>query len=315
MAARILAKSCYNLSLFLGIIFLSFVLFHLVPSDPARIILGANASTQQVEQLRLELGLEKPVPFQLADYFRRALTLDFGKSYIDGRQVFREVLQRLGISLALLALAAIFLLLYLILVVLSPLFPPLGKFVKLVDFLLSSQPVFFSGVLISLLSLYYYPITDFSGRIASVNDLLYLLPPAFVVAMYPMAILSEILREQLAVALKSGYFIAARALGYSHFDLLYKHSLKNCLVPVLAALSNILPSLLTGAFIVEIMFSLPGIGSILLSSVLERDFPMLECTIIVNGAFFILLNFLFELLYPLVDPRIAEMKGNNDVPV
>lgn len=298
-------KAFYYLSLYLGIVCFSFVLFHAIPSDPARTILGPNASEQQVTQLRLELGLEKPPAVQLANYIQKTVTLDFGKSFVDDRLVSREVLERLTLSLVLIAASTVFIFLYLFGVVLSSRFSWLKVLYVWSDFLLSSQPIFFSGIVVALLALYYYPVSTFSGAISSLSDFLYILPPALVTSMYPMAILSGILKRQLLEAQQSCHYVAARAMGFSDFTLLFKYAFKSCLIPLLAAYSNILPSLLTGAFIVEIIFSLPGIGSILLQSILMRDFPMLECTIIVNGAFFVAVNFIFEVLYPLLDPRIA----------
>ena len=305
MIINVLQKVCYYVSLFLGIIFFSFILFHTIPSDPARTILGPNASQQQVEQLRVELGLDRPLLVQFTEYIVKAATLEFGNSYVDGRVVSQEVLKRMGISLTIIALATFFILLYLVTVTFSSHFLLLKKCLDLVDFIFSSQPIFFSGIVVSLLTLYLYPITTFSGTLTNFNDLLFLLPPAFVTAMYPMAILSGILKKELLLSQRAGYITAARAMGWGELNLTYKHSIKNCLIPVLSAFSNILPSLLTGIFIIEIIFSLPGIGSLLLHSILRRDFPMLECTIIVNGAFFIFVNFIFEILYPFIDPRIT----------
>jgi ABC-type dipeptide/oligopeptide/nickel transport system permease component len=120
-----------------------------------------------------------------------------------------------------------------------------------------------------------------------------------------MAILSGILKEEMHSVLGSPYITAEKSLGFPEVMILLKYGLKNTLIPLLSALSNILPILLTGAFIVEIIFSIPGVGSILVKSILEQDFPMLECTVIVNGAFFVIVNLGFEFLYPIVDPRIV----------
>jgi len=281
----------------------------MVPSDPARTILGPNADISQVNRLRENLGLNEPLHVQLGQYLRDVLTLDFGRSYVDDRDVFHEVGNRLKVTLSLVAVSMMIVFGYLFLMILSFLAPSARKCSAVLDFLMSSLPVFFSGIIVALFALYYYPVTSFSGTLISANDLLYLIPPALVLALYPMAIMAGILKEEMTSVLKSPYITAGKSWGFSDIMILFRHALKNTLIPVLSALSNILPVLLTGAFIVEIIFSVPGIGSILVKSILEQDFPMLKCTVIVNGAFFVLVNLVFEYLYPLVDPRLV--KGGN----
>ncbi len=305
MKTYFLKRLAYYVSVFLGIVLFSFVLFHMVPSDPARSALGPNASEQQVAQLRERLGLNKPLHIQLTSYLAKVARFDFGKSYIDNRNVFQEVSKRLQVTLSLVGLTVIILVFYLFTVVLSFLVPGLRRCQDLLEFFMSSLPIFFSGILVALLVLSFYPITSFSGQVSSVKDLLYLLPPALVLAFYPMAILSRILKNELEGALRSLYVMAEKSQGFSAYVILFRYALKNALIPVLSGLSNILPVMLTGAFIVEIIFSIPGIGSLLIQSILERDFPMLECTVIVNGAFFVMVNLGFEYLYPVVDPRMA----------
>ena len=306
MISYFISKFIYYLSIFVGIILFSFILFHIIPIDPARIVLGPNASQTQVEQFREDMGMNKPLYFQLAQYVRNVATLNFGHSYVDNRNVLNEVAHRLKITLTLLACSLLLIILYLLITTLSFRFPFLKKGTDLLDFVMTSLPVFFSGIIVALLTLYFYPITTFSGNLSSLNDILYLIPPGFVLALYPMAILSSIFKDEMSKVLQSPYITAEKALGFSEIFILFRYALKNILTPVFSALSNILPVLFTGAFIVEIIFSIPGIGSILIKSILARDFPMLECTVIVNGAFFVVVNLCFETLYPIIDPRIAK---------
>jgi len=306
MTTYLLKRFSYYLSIFLGIIFFSFVLFHVIPADPARTILGPYAGQDQVDRLRQKLGLDKPLYAQLGQYFKNVLTFDFGHSYIDDRNVFNEVKNRFKITLSLIAISMTIVFAYLFLVTLSFVSPLLQKLTDLLDFLMSSLPVFFSAVIVAIAVLYFFPVTSFSGNITSANDLLYLIPPAFVLGLYPMAILAGILKKEMSSVLKSPYIMAGKSWGFSEVSILFRYALRNTLIPILSALSNILPMLLTGAFIVEIIFSIPGIGSILIKSIMNQDFPMLECTVIVNGAFFVLVNLAFEYLYPLVDARLIK---------
>ena len=305
MIKYLLLRVTYYLSVFFGIIIFSFVLFHIIPSDPARTILGPNAEQAQVERFRQKLGLDKPLHVQFALYLHSIANLDFGRSYVDDRNVLHENAKKLAITLSLVGISMVILSAYLVMVVLSFLVPVLHRFSDLSDFLMSSLPIFFSGILVAILSLRFYPVVSFSGKIASIEDILYLIPAALVLSFYPMAILSGILKEEMSAVLQSPYVTAERSWGFSDAVILLTYAFRNTLVPILAAFSNILPALFTGAFIVEIIFSIPGIGSLLVKSILEQDFPMLECTVIMNGAFFVLVNLLFESVYPAVDPRIV----------
>lgn len=309
MIRYLLPRLAYYLSIFLGIILFSFILFHIIPSDPARAVLGPNAEQPQVERLRQKLGLDQPLYVQIFRYLREVAAMDFGHSYVDDRNVFHEVTSRLKITLSLIAISMMITFVYIFLVILSFLLPSLLRFSDLVDFFMSSLPVFFSGIIVAILTLYFYPVTSFSGDLSSLGDVLFLIPPAMVLSFYPMAILSGILKEELSSVLRCNYIMAERSWGFSEMMILFRYALKNTLMPLLSTISNILPILLTGAFIVEIIFSIPAIGSLLVKSILERDFPMIECIVIINGAFFVLVNLGFETIYPLVDPRIVRGGG------
>lgn len=305
MITYILKRLSYYVSIFLGIILFSFILFHIIPSDPARIILGPNTEQDQVDLLREKLGLDKPLLTQLARYLRKVVTLDFGRSYVDNRNVFREVINRLKITLSLTGMTVLVIFMYLSSVIASFLVSGLRRIQNLVEFLVSSVPIFFSGIVVAVFTIYFYPVTSFSGELYLWSNILYLIPPALVLAFYPIAILSNILKEEMSSVLSSHFVIAQRSWGFSETVILYRYALKNVQIPLLSALSNILPVLLTGAFIVEIIFTIPGLGSLLVKSILNRDFPMLECIIIVNGAFFVVMNLGVEYLYPTIDPRIV----------
>jgi len=306
MIQYLLLRGAYYLSIFFGIILFSFVLFHIIPSDPARTILGPNAEQAQVEALREKLGLDKPFYLQLAVYFQNILRLDFGRSYVDSRNVLQEVVTRLTITLSLIGMSMVMTLGYILLVTIGFLFPSPNRLSDLSDFVMTSLPVFFSGIIVALFTLYFYPVTSFSGSIGSVSDILYLIPPALVLSFYPMAILSGILKKEMSVILQTPYITAEKSWGFPDIVILLVYASRNALIPLLSALSNILPALLTGAFIVEVIFSIPGTGSLLVKSILEQDFPMLECTVIINGAFFVVVNLMFESIYPIVDPRIVK---------
>jgi len=299
----VLQRSIYYLSLWLGIVLFSFILFHAIPTDPARAVLGPNATEKQVQSLRIRMGLDQPLPKQFTSYLTRVVQFDFGTSFIDKRAVQTEVSQKLKVTLALIAISLALTLVYVGMIVIFEAFNVVIAG-KVFDFIWVSLPTMFSGLLIALLSAHFYPFTHFSGLLDRWADFLFLLPPAFVLALYPMAILSRIIRAEICRVKQSQFVLAARANGLSRRAVLFLHVLRNAIIPMLAALANQIPMLFTSTFIIEIMFSIPGIGSLLIRSLLQRDFPMLEGIVILNGLVVILVYMVFELLYPIIDPRI-----------
>lgn len=304
----VLQRGGYFISLWFGIVLFSFVLFHAAPTDPARVMLGPNAEEAQVSALREKLGLDKPLSTQFASYLGKISTFDFGSSFVDGRSISAEVWGKLSITLALIALSLILALAYVVATSAIEIagFRKVGDFI---DFIWVILPTMFSGLIVALLAAYYYPFNTFTGTLSGISNFLYLLPPAFVLALYPMAILSRIFKEDMRRINRSQFVLAARSRGLSKWEVLRKHVLKNALIPFLAALTNQIPILFTSTFIVEIIFSIPGIGSLLIKSLLQRDFPMLEGIVIFNGSVVILVYLLFELAYPLIDPRIRDQRG------
>jgi len=298
-----LRKFTYYCSLFLGIIFFSFTLFHVIPSNPARTILGPNASQEQIVSLEHSLGLDRSLPSQFLSYTKSLAVLQFGESFVDKRPVFQEVGSKLIVSLLLVIISVVIAFTY-ALVSICP-----GcheRFFGAINQLLISTPTFFSGLVVAFILVNYLKISIFSGNYLSIHGLIYLVPPALVLSFYPMAILSNILMMNMRQCLRSGFIRTSRAFAVPELVIYYKYALRNSMIPFFAALSNQLPMLFTGAFIVEIIFSIPGLGFLLVKSILERDFPMLEGIIIANGAIFILTNLFFESMYPIIDSRIVK---------
>ena len=299
-----LSRLGYGVSLWLVVVAITFALFHIVPTDPVRTMLGPNASEEQVTSAKHNLGLDKPVASQFRDYLRRVAVLDFGRSFIDGRPVGTEVKQKLIVSGALASMTVIIVALYLMAMIAINGASRRSWLPQVSEFFFISLPTLFSGVVVALATVAYYPFTRFSGRLAAVEDWLFLLPPAFVLALYPMGILGRIAREHMHLAAQADYTRAAQARGLANGLVLRSYVLRNSLVPLLAAFGNQVPLLLTSTFVVEIVFSIPGIGALLLKSVLARDLPMLEGIVVFTALLSIAVTLLLEWSYPLADPRI-----------
>ena len=302
MTLHLLKRAAYAVSLLGGLVVGTFVLFQIVPADPARTILGPNAPEAQVESFRRELGLDRPVPEQLIRFVGRAAILDFGHSHVDRRPVGPEVADKLSVSLVLVGLTLLVAALY-VAGSASAAFLIGTRLPGWLDFFWVSMPSMFSGVAVALAAAHFYPVTSFSGRFQGWSDLLFFVPPAAALALYPMAILSRILRAEVRRLSGAPFIAAARAAGYPEWRILCPHILKSAMVPVVAALSAQLPMLFTGAFIVEAIFSIPGTGTLLIRALLQRDMPMLQAIVLVNGCVVLAAQFLMQLLLPLLDPR------------
>ncbi len=302
------SRLAYFVSLWFGVAAATFALFHVVPTDPARTMLGATANEAQVATLRRDLGLDRPVTTQFLDYLSGIPSIEFGRSFVDRRPVGPEVAKRLRLTVALAALATSMIILYL---VLSLTLAVRSNWVgELTDFACVSLPTLFSGMIVALATVAFYPFTRFSGALGSIEDWLYLLPPALVLALYPMGVLGRIARTRMKEALSSDYVRTARSLGLSESTILFQHILRNAAVPLLASFGVQLPLMITNTFIVEIVFSVPGIGALLLRSVLERDLPMLEGIAVVSSLVVLSINLAVELIYPIADPRIGRNRDS-----
>jgi len=302
----VIDRLIYVLTLWLGVILTAFVIFQLAPNDPARIALGPNASQQQVEAFRTELGLEKSLGERLTRYGKELAQGDFGRSFGDRRPVAPEVLKRIQTTVALALLSTIFTLSYLVACIMAQLREETRLFTSVMNFLLTAMPTMFSGILVILFVSQYYPYSYLTGSWIRIDDWLFLIPAALVLAFYPMGILGIIVEDEIGRVNRLGFVRAAQARGQGPVNVLWRHKVPNIMVPILATFANQLPLLLTSTFVVEIMFSVPGIGTLLLKSVLDRDLPMLQGILIVSASFTLLITLAVEAIYPLIDPRVRQ---------
>ena len=302
----ILTRLGYFLSLWLIVIGGTFILFHLVPVDPARAMLGPNASQDQVSAVRRDLGLDRALHTQFFSYLARVARLELGHSFVDGRPVLKELVVRLTVSLVVAFQAVMLIAAYLAILVLARMIRFGRGLSEMVSFVCICLPTLFVAVLVAVLTVSSFPYMRFSGTFERLDDWLYLLPPAFVLALYPMGVLGRIMNAQIEEATMARYSRTADAMGLSRGRRLWSYVLRNATIPMVAAFGNQLPLLLTSTFIVELVFSVPGLGALLLRSVLERDFPMMEGIVLVTSALVLVTNLSLEIIYPLADPRVRD---------
>lgn len=289
-----------------------FLAFNIIPGDPALRMLGTEASPELVEQTRQQMGLNDPLPLRYGRWLFGFVRGDFGISYNYKIPVRDMILSKVPITLTMAAMA--FLLTILISV-------PLGiatakhegglmdRILMIVNQIIMSIPPFFSGILITLLfgmvlRLFtpggFVNYTDNVGRFVR-----YLFFPAIAIALPKVAMTVKMLRGSLLDEAMKDYARTAYSRGNNTNGVLYRHVLKNAMIPVITFLGMALADMVAGSIVIEQVFSIPGISRILMSSISNRDYPVVEAIIMGIAMIVILVNFLVDIVYRIVDPRIG----------
>lgn len=301
--ARIARGFAQAVTLTVGVLVGSFLLFNVVPGDPARIVLGPNASEDAVARLRTSLGTDAPLLTQLGMTLLDAAQLRFGESVIDHRSVGNEVLRAFSVTARVAGLASGFALLVSYgLNLLSYVYrrPGLLAFASVG----AVAPTYCTGVFAALFFGVLVPVVPLTGYGMGTGSWLLLILPAAVAALQPMASLSEILGSEVRAASVGGYARAAEAFGFSRASVFHRALLPAGAVTWLAAWVNGIAVVFVASFVLEIVFTIPGTGVLLVRSIQEHDFPMLRGLLLVNAVFFVALSWVSESFFSILDPRL-----------
>ncbi|MET0065455.1 MAG: nickel ABC transporter permease [Candidatus Thiodiazotropha sp.] len=303
MGQYLLARLMSALLATLGVLLLVFFLIHLVPGDPVDVMLGESARPADRSALRTSLGLDQTLPRQLGDYFGGLVRLDLGQS-LHSRQAVSELLaQRIPATLQL-ALAA---LLVAVLVAL-----PLGILAAMkrgqgwdwgamgFSMLGAAIPNFWLGPLLIMLFSLGLGWTPVSGR----EGLSSLILPALTLGTSLAAILARMVRSSLLEVLGEDFVRTARAKGLSEWRVVWHHAMRNAWLPVLTLIGLQLGALLGGAVVTEVVFDWPGIGSLMIDSIQQRDYPVVQGCVLLISLTYVTVNTLTDLAYAWADPRI-----------
>lgn len=298
------------ITIFLVSVF-TFVAFQIIPGDSARAILGMNATEEAVEVLREELGLNKNIVVRYGNWARNAIRGDFGTSLQYSMPVKTLIANRLPVTIWLAVLS-----IFLIIITSIPLGVLSARKVGGVGegIILSgihtamAIPPFFLGILITLvfgiiLKLfvpggYVNPSENFTGFLR------FMIFPALSIAIPQIAMLVKFLRGSLLRELQLDYVRTARSKGSTNTRILYMHVLKNAFIPVLTFLGMVLAEVLAGSIIIEQVFGLPGLGRLLIASISNRDFMVVQGIILYIVTTVVCINFVVDILYRRIDPRI-----------
>jgi peptide/nickel transport system permease protein len=292
----------------IAVTLIAFSLIHLVPGDPARVMLGARATQETVALLREQLGLNKPLATQYINFVLNAARLEFGNSLFLRAPVGPIIADRASNSVSLLLYSiAVSLLIALPLAMLSAVRRnrPEDHVVRLFTTITFAMPAFWTAlilVLIFSLRLGLFPTSGLGQGFP--NLVLSLTLPAITIGFYLAPVLLRSLRASLIETLSAEFIEAARARGLSERRVLFKHVLRNSLIAMITVLGVNIGFLISGAVIVENVFAIPGLGSLMVTSVIARDYPVIVALTLVFGVAVVFVNLLVDLSYAVLDPRI-----------
>ena len=293
----------------LGVSFIIFLLLYMTPGDPARMLLGDMATEDRVQALRQEMGLNDPFFVQFGRYILNALQGDIGRSYITKHPVTGEILAAFPATLKLAIFSVIVaIVLGIPLGIVSAirqysLFDTLAMFFAIVGI---SMPVFWLGLLLILffsVHLGWFPASGFDSFRAMVL-------PAVTLSTPSLAVISRMTRSSMLEVIRQDYIRTARAKGQKESVVIWRHALGNALIPIVTIVGLQFGGLLEGAVLTESVFSVPGVGRLMVEAIKTRDYPLVQGGVLYMAVAFSLINLLVDIVYAYVDPRIkAQYQG------
>ena len=297
-----------TIPIIIGVTLVTFLILHLSPGDPVRIMLGPYATPETVAALRAQYGLDQPLPLQYFSWLGNIAQGDLGTSIRYNRPVTELVQDRIGITLTL-TLAGLFISVTMgsILGILAAL-----KQNSWLDYLCTFQAMFWisiPGFWLAIIFLYIFGLQLRWVPIAGLSGFASVILPALTIGLREEAWFARPMRAEMLGVLNEGYIKAARAKGVRYYRVVGKHALRNVMVPMITMLALRLPWVIAGSVVVEVVFAWGGMGSLLVNSVLARDYPVVQGILLIIALSVVLANLLADLVYSLVDPRIRVEGG------
>lgn len=300
-----------TLIVLLGVTFVVFLIIHLVPGDPARVILGVQANEQNVAAIRERLGLNRPFHEQYISWLWDALHGNLGRSLITGQEVAPQVMQRLPATVQL-AAAALFIgmLIGFPAGIISALRP--GSKLDIVTSIVSqigvSVPDFWMGIMLVILfslTLEWLPPQGYTSPFESVPDWLsHIILPATTLGIISGSIQTRFIRSAMLEVMNEDYIRTARSKGLKERVVILRHALRNALITIVTIIGLQITALISAVVVVEVVFNWPGLGRLALDAVLDRDYPLLQGAVLAIAVMVALINLATDFLYFFLDPRI-----------
>ncbi|WP_156350711.1 ABC transporter permease [Psychrobacillus sp. FJAT-21963] len=287
----------------IGVSVLVFLIIHLIPGNPINHILGDYATEESIKELEVRLGLDRSIPAQYFSYMLNAVQGDLGTSYITGYTVVEEILNRIPITAQLALYSMIFgsvtgiAIGVLAAVKKNTIYDQLAMLLALVGI---SAPGFWIALFLILLFSYQlsiFPISGYSGFYS-------LVLPSLTLGLGTAGSIARMTRSSMLDVIKQDYIRTAKAKGAGLYRLVFRHSLQNAIIPVVTLIGMQFGYLMAGAVVTETVFALPGLGSLIVSAISTRDIPTVQGLLLFMAAMIIIVNFVVDLLYTKLDPRI-----------
>ena len=303
MIKYIIKRILLMIPIILGITLIVLLFIDIAPGDPARIILGNEATEEQIENLRNELGLNDPFFTRYFRFIKNGLKGDFGKSYMNNRPVQEEMMQRFRYTFVVACLSV------LVSVIIGV---PVGIFAAThqytwkdnlaitLSLLCVSMPSFWFALLI----IQFFSITLHILPASGIETWKGWVMPTLSLALGYIALIARQMRSDFLEVIRQDYIVTARAKGQTEFKVLYRHALKNAIIPIVQIVGTIFGGSLGGAMIAEVIFSVPGLGNYMLSGLSARDYPVIMGTTVFMSLTFSIVILLIDVAFAFIDPRI-----------
>ncbi len=289
-----------------------FLIIRLIPGDPASALLGENANAASIAALHKEMGLDAPLPVQFFTWLGRALHGDLGTSIVTGEPVLSLILTRFQLTATVVLIAVSLATLIAVSAGLIAAWRrdrPLDMAIVGVATVVLSVPSFWLGLVLLLIfgvALKWLPVVGYvSFSENAVQGALYILLPTVTLAITESGVLTRMMRASAIDVLKLDYVTHARAKGLSERIVLARHVLPNAFAPTLTLVGLTLGHLLGGIAVIETVFTLPGLGRLMVDSILSRDYPVVQGCLLFTAVIYVVVNLIVDLLYPIFDPRVA----------
>lgn len=307
MGAYILRRAVLSVFVLWAAVSIVFLVLRLLPADPALLILGSSPTPEQLAAVRAAMGLDRPLIVQYGAFLGDAVRLDFGDSYRLSDDAMSLVLQRLPATLELSGMGLVFSLLvglpFGIIAALKVNKLP-DRFVSTFSLVAQSLPTFWVGIIFILVFARGLQILPSGGT----GTFAHLILPAVTLAMPFLAILTRMTRNSLLEVIHEGYIQTARSKGLTERVVIFPHAIRNALIPIVTIVGLQFGMLMAGSVVVETVFSWPGVGRLLIDSINQRDYNLVQAIVMVIATVFVAINFIVDLLYGYLDPRVRLTK-------
>ncbi len=304
MIIYLIKRLLASIGVILAMVFLVMLILDIVPGDPAALMLGENATEEMVQELRRQLGLDQPLLIRYAAYIWKVLQGDLGRSVREMAKV-SDLIRDAFPNTIVLTVAGMFLTLIIGV--------PLGLISgaksgswldhgsRIISLIGLCMPVFWIGLVLMFifsLKLRWFPV-------GGTGSLKHLILPAVTLASYSVASLARMTRSSILEVLGEDYIRTARAKGLAYWVVIIRHAFGNALIPIITLFGMQVGYLMGGAILTETVFAWPGLGRLMVGAILDRDYPLLQGTILVFAGCYILINLLVDLSYGLIDPQVS----------